>query len=387
MSDKRARPKGQGSIAPRGSGRWQIRWTKGWTQDGKQIRASELFAGSKADAEKRLREKLAEETVIPEGHDFARQSLTGWLDHWLDNVAGLTAAPATVVTYRAYAEHYVKPALGAIRLDALSPVDVQRFVSDLAQRGLAPRTVQLAYRTLARAVRVATSLKVVGRNPCADIVLPKRKKVNPHRALAREEVKKLFEAARGTRFEVLWHLLAGTGLRPQEALALSWDRIDLERCTVRVDRAVTRDAERRPVLGPPKSEAGARTVVIAAELVRLLQGHLAQQRERVLQRGAAYDRKADLVFAGQDGELVDPNTLRRRDWSRLCRAAGIEAQIYDLRHSAATALLASGVNPKLASELLGHADTQLLLNVYGHAPQDADSRADAAAKLAAALYA
>jgi integrase len=121
------------------------------------------------------------------------------------------------------------------------------------------------------------------------------------------------------------------------------------------------------VLGSPKSEAGVRTVPLAPELVRMLQAHLAAQREHVLRRGAAYDRDLDLVFAGQDGEIIDPNTLRHSDWAKLCRAAKLKVQIYDLRHSAATELLPAGVNPKLASEMLGHADTELLLNVYGHA--------------------
>lgn len=271
-SRKRARrPKGLGSIEARGSGRWLLRWTKGWA-NGKQIRKAELFEGTKPEAEKKLREKLSEEIAVPTGMDFARQPLNDWLDHWLDNIASLTAAPATVVTYRAYAESYVKPALGTLRLDALSPVDVQRFVSDLAQRGLAPRTVQLAYRTVARAIRVAASLKVISRNHCCtDVVLPKRKKTNPHRALSREELQKLFKAAKGTRFEALWHLLAGTGLRPQEALGLSWGRIDFEKRTLRIDRAVTRDAGRRPVLGrrsPHRAPAPCRSRPISSACSR-----------------------------------------------------------------------------------------------------------------------
>src|SRR5262249_53543527 len=94
----------------------------------------------------------------------------------------------------------------------------------------------------------------------------------------------------------------------------------------------------------------------------------------------------DLVFAGPEGQLLDAANLRSREWTRLCKNAGVNgAQIYDLRHTAATELLQAGVNPKSAAALLGHASTQMLLDVYGHEPEN--GKAEATTRLAELFYA
>ena len=86
------------------------------------------------------------------------------------------------------------------------------------------------------------------------------------------------------------------------------------------------------------------------------------------EKGRPYDREADLVFANRRGAPLELRNLAQRHFKPLLAAAKLTKKIrlYDLRHTHATLLMAEGIHPKVAAERLGHATTQLTLDVYSH---------------------
>ena len=100
--------------------------------------------------------------------------------------------------------------------------------------------------------------------------------------------------------------------------------------------------------------------------VEALEGHLACQmmyRERL---GDLYEHQG-LVFATQKGTLVNPTNLRKRSFEPLLEKADLPViRFHDLRHTCATLLLSSNVNPKIVSEMLGHATIAITLDTYSH---------------------
>jgi len=84
-----------------------------------------------------------------------------------------------------------------------------------------------------------------------------------------------------------------------------------------------------------------------------------------------------LVFANEIGGIVNPSNLRNRSFARLLMRAGLSAEtrFHDLRHTCATLLLSRNVNPKIVSEMLGHANIAITLDTYSHVLPDMQEKA------------
>lgn len=195
------------------------------------------------------------------------------------------------------------------------------------------------------------------------------------RILAPAELARLFadSAAHGDPLHPLWVLLGTTGCRVGEALGATWDRIDLDAGTWRIDRALQRQRGAGLVLVPPKSAASRRLVHLPQIAVQALRTRQTRQRMERLAAGPAWQTPFpghDLVFTRPDGRPLDPAHVNHRLHAALRRAGLPDARVHDLRHSVASALLAHGVHPKLVQSLLGHSTPLLTLATYSHVTPD-----------------
>jgi len=173
--------------------------------------------------------------------------------------------------------------------------------------------------------------------------------------------------------------LLGTGCRPSEAFALRWADLDLDRGVARIWRAVER-VRTKLSIRETKTERSRRAIRLSAALVTALRAHRAVQAEEILAAGAAYDREADLVFATEQGHLLDSRNVINRHFKPALKRAGLSESIrlYDLRHSHATLLLHQGVNVKVVSGRLGHASAAMTLDRYSHVLAEGQEQAVAA---------
>jgi integrase len=171
-----------------------------------------------------------------------------------------------------------------------------------------------------------------------------------------------------------------SGCRRGEAIAARWEDFDLEagRWEIRRALGVVNGA---PRMGVPKSGRG-RVVALDAVTVAALQSHLTHQREERLAWGPAYQDHG-LVFCRENGTPLHPNVVTHV-FVRLAAQAGLpRIRLHDIRHSAVTAMLRSGVPVKTVSERVGHASTSFTQDVY--AAVLPDMQRDAADRMAAAL--
>ena len=172
-------------------------------------------------------------------------------------------------------------------------------------------------------------------------------------------------AARGDRLEALYLLAISTGLREGELLALRWEDVDLEAAVLRVSQTLTRDGGKVSV-GPPKTKNSRRSVGLTDPTVEALRAHLTRQLEEMERVGSLY-RPGGLVFANEVGGIVSPSNLRNRSLKALLQRAGLPSiRFHDLTHTCATLLLSRNVNPKIVSEMLGHASIAITLDTYSH---------------------
>jgi len=253
----------------------------------------------------------------------------------------------------------------------------------MTERGLSPRTVRYTHSILFQALGQAVRWRLLAVNPADHLALPK----DPHhemRALDPTEAAVFLKAIRGDRWEALWELLIVTGLRPGEALGLRWSDIDLAHNRLSVQRALVK-GKAGPELAEPKTKRSRRVVVFPVSTSTTLRAHRARQLEVRLKAGDTYDPTLNLVFATQTGRPLDYSNLVRQHFKRIVNSVGLQPlRPYDLRHTCATLLLASGEHPKVVSERLGHEDIVTTLNVYSHVLPDMQE--SAAGKLEQMLF-
>lgn len=183
--------------------------------------------------------------------------------------------------------------------------------------------------------------------------------------LTGEQAHTLLESARAYHLEALLMLTVVTAMRRGEVLALRWSNIDFERQVLHVFHTVDYIPTYGYVENEPKTKAGKCKIHLPLFMVGVLQEHKRKQEEQRSKQGEKWEN-LDLVFTDLKGGYFNPNYLLRV-FQKILQGAGLaHMRFHDLRHSAATILLAKGVNIKVISELLGHSDIVITLRVYGH---------------------
>lgn len=203
------------------------------------------------------------------------------------------------------------------------------------------------------ALEAAVRWGMVGRN-VADAVSPPRPERRQMKTLSADQLDALFRSTAGDRYHALWVLLGTTGTRVGEALGTSWDAVDLTARALKVQRALQRQRHKGLVLVEPKSASSRRTVHLAAVAVEALRAHTTLRMRERMATGPGWDDEDDLIFTTAKGGSLDPAWVNYQLHRALRRAELPRIRVHDLRHTAATLLLAGGKHPKTVADLLRH---------------------------------
>ncbi len=285
-------------------------------------------------------------------------------DEWLHSNVGKRSS--TFARDETIVRVHLVPKLGQREIGSIRTRDVRALVADWAER-LKPRTVKRNYGVARAIFAFAAESDYIGRSPCRSIKLPTAEPVEA-RVLDAEELADL-AASLGPDWDAMAYLGAVLGLRWAECAGLRVRRLDLLERRLTVAEQVVRGYKGRVELGPPKSEAGRRTLTLPEPLVDLLAAHLARKRL------TAADGDA-LVFPNIDGGPLHYANWRRNVWIPATVEADLEGLgFHDLRRTNATALVVEGVDLKTAQVRLGHSDPRLTLGVYAQAVTEAEQDA------------
>ncbi len=293
------------------------------------------------------------------------------LERWLKDSVRDTVRPGTYERHQQLVGLHISPALGRLKLKGLTPAHVRWLYREKLDAELAPATVHKMHVVLHKALDQSVRDGLIPRNVTEAVKVPQagRREILP---LSAEETKKLLDAAHGDRDEALYVLAVTTGMRQGELLGLRWEDVDLERGVLRVRHTLTR-VRGKVFLGEPKTPKSRRSVKLTATAVEALRAHLSRQMEEIDRMGSLY-QEGGLVFATEKGTPVNPTNLRKRSFAPLLA----QIRFHDLRHTCATLLLGSNVNPKVVSEMLGHSSISITLDTYSHVlPDMQDSAAQA----------
>lgn len=335
--------------------------------DGQRIQRSETAGSWQAALDLLQRRELE----LLEGSQSARRDLTlaAYLDEWLASLPGGRAGENTQGLYAQAVRLWIVPTLGQHQLNKLTTADVRRAAQVLQARGLAPRTVHRAIRTLATALNQAADDSLIVSNPAKGIrlAIPKPK---PPVVWSRDESRRFLAATDATVDGPLWRLLLDTGMRIGEALSLHRDDLDLDAGVVAIERTVTRDRDLKERIGHTTKTGTPRRVGIAPATVAALRRHLQDVRQRRLASVAWQDQ--GLVFPNSSGGIARTNRLRCHLDEEIAGLGLPRLAMHGLRHTNATLLLQAGVPITVVAQRLGHKRVSMTLDVYAHVLDEMD---------------
>jgi integrase len=366
----------RGSLREKRSGVWEVRVEVGRDPvTGRRRQLSRTVHGNKRAAQ-RLLNKLASDADLGLhiGTDATFVQLT---DRWLV-LAGSDLSPTTVRRYHGLLRTHILPALGPRRVSSIRPTHLDDLYRGLmSASGLSPATVRQVHAVIRRALRQAVRWGWIATNPAANATPPRVTRPTLTPPTVEELAALLTEATRrDPELGRLLHLAVATGARRGELCALRWSNLDNKRRSLTIERSI---------IEVPGGLAEKDTKTHAARRIALdpsTIGLLAAQRQLAEQRAA----EAECVLTAS-AYVFSPDPDGARPWSpdhltksfqTVRSAVGLDSvRLHDLRHFAATRLLAAGVPVRTVSGRLGHANASTTLTVYAHFLEASDQAAAA----------
>ncbi|ACO45097.1 site-specific integrase [Deinococcus deserti] len=354
------RANGEGYIGRRkdGSG-WGGYVTLGYGPDGKQQRR---YFSAKTQAE--AREKLQALVSERNGGCLSSETLTlaAYLDRWLTH----KQRDVKFNTHRSYemtARVHIKPRLGKVQLDKLTPLHIEELVSALLAEGQSAKVALGCVKLLRTALTQAVRWQLVGRN-VAQSVTPPKHTPKEMQVWTPDEASRFLAVAREHRLYALFYLALATGMRRGELLGLKWESINMLAGTLVVQHNLI-DRVSSVTLETPKTRASRRTIALSPDTVEALRAHRHSQWLEQCKAGEKWQEHG-MVFPSDVGTLMFPANLMGA-FRRLCAKARVPAiRLHDLRHTSASLLIRANVPPKVVADRLGHTDPGFTLRVYAH---------------------
>ncbi len=366
------------SVYKRKSGKWAAVICLDPPSTGVTLRRSLGTFATRREAERAEREALA---AKDRGIDLSPRTVTvqELLNRFVADRRTKARAVRTVERYDGIVRLLITPHLGTIAVAKLSPAHVSAWIATLQERGgvkerpLSAKTAKHAYALLRSALRWAVRHELAARN-VADAVDPPTVGRSQARALGDDEAKRFLDAADRTRWGTFFRVALGTAARRGELLALRWADVSFDAATVTIRRAVveTADPQNRIVEKTTKTDR-VRTVPLGALALDALRLQKRTQAEDRLRAGGSFADSGH-VFQGPLGGSLAPY-LATDAFRSLRTTLKIDASLHDLRHTAATWMLAGGIDVKTVASVLGHSAASTTLNVYGHVIAGAEARA------------
>ncbi|GAA3247895.1 site-specific integrase [Nonomuraea helvata] len=322
-------------------------------------------------------------------------TLGEFLLYWLREVVGPELAPLTVSTYETLVRLYIKPYLGAKRLDKIQVRDVRLWINKLrvtcqccaqgkdARRGAprccaagrccqqlaSARTIKDARGVLRSAFNTAIAEDLVGKNPATGVRLTARRtrKIRPWSV---EEARQFLESARRDNdpLYAAYVLILVLGLRKGELLGLTWDRINIDAAELDVSLQLQR-VKRQLHHRQTKTEASEAVLPLPEICTAALRLRQKSQEDARRDAGEAWV-ETGFVFTSAHGAPFEPRNFNRRFDTRCKRANVRKITIHDTRHTCASLLAALDVHPRVAMQILRHSDIKVTMEIYTHIPSE-----------------
>lgn len=289
---------------------------------------------------------------------------------WLELYKGTVKASTYATTKRILKQH-VLPFFKDYFVRKITVVDCQRVVNCWFNEY--PKQMKKYIFYTARILEYAIKLEIIESNPMDNVIKPKTKKepVKFNNFYTKNELNQFLYCCKNNgnfKIYAFFRLLAYSGVRKGEALALTWKDINFNKNTISINKTVTMVENNKLVIQTPKTLSSIRVIYMDAETMDILKEWKSKQSHIFYMNGksALNDR---LLFSKNDGSLLHPT--RPNNWMHLLsKKFGLKyISCHGFRHTHASILFQAGATIKEVQNRLGHADAKTTLNVYTHVTQ------------------
>lgn len=285
-------------------------------------------------------------------------------------------------------KQYVLPVFGTMIIERITPKVAQREINKWAEK-FGMYTALLTYLT--KVCDYAVLLEVVDSNPFRKIIKPKRIAKKTEKKLkfySSDELKLFLNATEQRLLKVpesqpvylyyskldvaLFQLLAFTGIRIGECLSVYWSDIDFDNKTITISKSLTQ-VKGGYEISTTKTFSSVRTLSLDEKTLRYLKTWKLEQAKTLLKSG--FKNSNNVVFSDWKGKLLTHPNINGRA-RRITEAANLPCiGLHGFRHTHATLLFESGVNPKEIQHRLGHSDISMTLDTYTHITEQTEKKA------------
>jgi len=365
LSWGKAMPKrinGEGTIWQDKRGLWRGEITLGYEEiDGKKKRIKKTL--SSKSKEELLRKMNTEHHRIDRNIIIKNSNYTvaEWVKFWLKNYKVNAIKPKTYDSYE-YALKHIEKSIGDMHLNKIRPDNIQHFYNQMKKNGLSQNTIRIVHATLSQALDQAIKSEFIYTNPCASTIRPKSTKRKAE-AMTVQHQENFVACCGESTYHQFFIFLLNTGVRLGEGQSLAWSDINFEKKIISINKTVSVVANRdedatartKTIIDTTKTAHSTRNIPMNVTVEKILRSLEAIRRDNVF------------VFSSRNGTILSARNITRA-YKNLLASAGLPNTytIHTTRHTFATRLLEKGVNPKTASELLGHSSVQITLDLYSH---------------------
>lgn len=363
-------------MRERSAGVWELRLDLGRDPiTGRRRQLSRSVRGGKREAQSQLNQLLADESRGDQTGSAVR--VRDLLERWLDMATG-ELSPTTIRRYRGLIDVHILPAMGDRALHKIRAGDLDEFYLGLLRRkGLAPATVRQVHAVLRRALGQAERWGWIAKNPATNATPPsvRRARIAPP---SPSDLLRLIQMAedRDPDFGTFLRLCAATGARRGELCALRWSSLDVGSSALTIERSIIEVPG--GLLEKDTKTHSARRISLDPGTLASLLAHRAAMTARAQVAEVELKDAAYIFSLEPDGSRPwAPDRVTKQFVSLRTRAGMDSVRLHDLRHFAATRLLAAGVPIRTVSGRLGHANAATTLGVYAHFLEESDQSAAA----------
>lgn len=294
-----------------------------------------------------------------------RQTVADYLTDWLTTKA-LSLKPTTIASYTDYISKDLVPALGGIRLEKLTHQHIAQFVRTQLDAGRGPVTLRRCIATLSSALNDAVRQRRLDHNAAQYTIVPRPPEPQRVCWTPTEAVTFLqYCADIDDPLTELFEVLIGTGMRKGEALALHWSDVHLDDRVLFVRHTLSNVNNTTSVFTTPKTKTSLDWIGLSSRVVDSLQRQAARQHVQRLAADTPRDHYG-LVFCRNNGQPLRPEYVLHR-FHKLTDEAGVpRIRVHDLRHLAATLMIASNAPLGIVSKTMRHSTLSATVNIYGH---------------------
>ncbi len=289
-------------------------------------------------------------------------------DLWYEEYKNTVKESTLQATKRMF-ELHILPQYKGKYIDRITIADCQKAVNDYSKR---VKKYKIFNNYTGLVFHYAMKNRFVSEDPTKLVTLPQLpdevEDLEEDNFYSKEELKLFLQAAKTEiKWYTLFRLLAFSGMRKGEILALSWDDVDFNNSSLSVGKTVTRGLENKVFIGTPKTKKSKRIISLDSETVEILKTWRTTQASEMLQIGInTLANDEQLIFSNSVNELICTQKVGQKIES-ICRKCNLKyISPHGFRHTHCSLLFEAGATIKEVQDRLGHADIHTTMNVYAH---------------------